>query len=199
MLLITGGVSVSLQSMLPESDCEGFITPEITGMPADYNWYAVCTLPQNEKSVLKHLEMRDIESFLPCYETVRIWKNRQRIKITLPLFPRYLFVRIERRERVKVLQSPGVLQIVGNGRESIPIPYKEIDLLRSGLRQKKMEPYEELVVGEKVRIKCGVMQGIKGLLVRKNNSLRFVLTLELIHQTAAIEVDAEDLEPIVGS
>jgi transcription antitermination factor NusG len=165
---------------------------------AERSWYAVFTLPQNEKSVVKHLDIRDIESFLPTYDTVRVWKNRQRTKLTLPLFPSYLFVRIERRERVRVLQSPGVLHIVGNGRESIPLPGNEIELLRSGLRQKKVEPYRELVAGEKVRIKCGVMEGIEGLLIRRNNRLQFVLTVKLINQNATIEVDAEDLEPIAG-
>jgi transcription elongation factor len=60
-----------------------------------------------------------------------------------------------------------------------------------------MEPYRELVVGKKVRIKSGSMEGVEGVLVRKGNGLRFVLALEMINQFAAIEVDAEDLEPVV--
>ena len=78
----------------------------------DRKWYAVYTVPQHEKSALKQLEIRGIESFLPTYETVRVWKNRQRLKLSLPLFPTYLFVRITSRERTTVLQSPGVLRIV---------------------------------------------------------------------------------------
>ena len=57
-------------------------------------WYAVYTLPNNEKSLLKQLDVRQIESFLPTWESVRTWKNRQRVKIVQPLFPSYLFVRI---------------------------------------------------------------------------------------------------------
>jgi transcription elongation factor len=53
------------------------------------------------------------------------------------------------------------------------------------------------VVGKKVRIKSGSMEGVEGVLVRKGNGLRFVLALEMINQFAAIEVDAEDLEPVV--
>lgn len=158
-------------------------------------WFAVFTLPQNEKSVVRHLDLREVESFLPTYEAVRVWKNRQRIRLTLPLFPTYLFVHIDRRERVKVLQSPGVLQIVGNGREGVPVSDCEIELLRSSVGEQRVEPYRDLVIGQKVRIKSGVMQGVEGTLVRKNSGFRFVLTLGLINQHAAIQVDADALEP----
>ncbi len=168
----------------------------IAGMHIAREWYAVFTLPKHEKSVAKHLDMRNVEAFLPTYVDVRVWKNRQRIEVILPLFPTYLFVRISDRERVNVLQSPGVLQIVGNRREPLPLPASEIEFLRSGLCGKKIEPYRDLVVGQRVCIKSGVMQGVKGTLFRKSNALRFVLTLELINQHAAIEVNAEDLEPI---
>ncbi len=162
------------------------------------NWYAVFTVPQNEKSAVKHLDLREIESFLPTYETVRVWRNRQRMKIILPLFPSYLFVHINSRERAKVLQSPGVLHIVGKGREYVPLPDPEIEFLRSGFWRQRIEPYRELVIGEKVRIKSGVMQGVCGTLLRKGSGVRFVLTLELINQHAAVQVDAEDLEPFVA-
>ena len=172
--------------------------PAIMGAARDRNWYAVYTVPQHEKSALKQLDIREIESFLPTYETVRVWKNRQRMKLILPLFPTYLFVHINSRERVNVLQSPGVLQIVGNSREGVSLPDSEVEFLRSDFCRQRIEPYRDLVIGEKVRIKSGVMQGLQGTLVRKSNSLRFVLTLELINQHAAIQVDAEDLEPVVA-
>jgi len=138
--------------------------------------------------------MREIESFLPTYETVRLWKNRQRMKIVLPLFPSYLFVHITTMERPRVLQSPGVLQIVGNAREPIALPDPEIEVLRSGSCGLRIEPFRELVIGTKVRIKAGVMQGVEGTLVRKGENMRFVITLKLINQHAAIQVNAEDLE-----
>jgi len=87
---------------------------------------------------------------------------------------------------------------VGNRTESVPLPDSEIEFLRSGFCRQRIEPYRELIVGEKVRIKSGVMQGLQGTLVRKSSSMRFVLTLELINQHAAIQVDAEDLESIVA-
>ena len=164
--------------------------------PSFRNWYAVFTIPQNEKSVVKHLDMRAVESFLPTYETTRVWKNRQRMNLVLPLFPSYLFVHISPGERARVLQSPGVLRIVGNGRGPTSLLDRDIEFLRSGLSRQKFEPYSEFVVGEKVQINSGVMRGVRGTLVRKNSEIRFVLTIELINQHAAINVRAEDLEPV---
>jgi|SRR5580692_3092819 len=160
------------------------------------NWFAVFTVPQNEKSVARRLHLRDIEVFLPAYETVRVWKNRQRARLVLPLFPSYLFVRIHTRERRCVLESPGVLRIVGNCREPVPIPDSTIAFLRSDLLAGRIEPHTELVVGQKVRIKSGAMRGLEGHLIRKNNNLRFVLCISLINQYAAVEIRAEDLEPV---
>ena len=163
---------------------------------SERKWYAVFTLPQNEKSAMRQLALREVEAFLPTYETVKLWKNRQRVKTVKPLFPTYLFVCIERRQRVKVLQSPGVVHIVGNKHEDTPIADSEIELLRSSVQGRAVEPYRELVVGKKVRIKRGSMEGIEGILVRKGNGMRFVLSLKLINQCAAIEVGAEDLEQL---
>jgi len=172
--------------------------PEMTQDFTARRWYAVFTVPQNEKAVVRHLDIRDIESFLPTYETVRLWKNRQRVKIRVPLFPTYLFVHISCSDRTRVLQTPGVLQIVGKGRESVPLPDSEIECLRVSSCAHQIEPYRDLVIGEKVRIKNGVMRGVEGTLVRKTSGMRFVLTLELISQHAAIQVNAKDLEPLAA-
>ena len=110
--------------------------------------------------------------------------------------PPIFFVRINHWERVKVLESPGVLHIVGNGRNYIPVADTEVEFLRSGLFGRKVEPYTDLIVGKKVRITAGLMQGVEGILVRKCNSMRFVLTLNLINQHAAVEVDADALQSV---
>jgi transcription antitermination factor NusG len=169
---------------------------QVPAADTERKWYAVFTLSQNEQSAARHLDACQIESFVPTCESIRVWKNRQRVKVVKALFPTYMFVKIGAAEHAKVLRSPGVRRIIGNHKGPIPLPDAEIDFLRSGLCSDKVEPYNDLVVGEKVRIKYGAMQGLEGVLVRKKNSLRFVLTLELINQSAAVEVDAEELEPL---
>lgn len=182
----------SIRSIKPQLSADPFASP------GEHHWYAVFTLPQNEKSAAKQLELREIEAFLPIYESLRVWKNRQRIKLELPLFPSYLFVRMCRSQRSRVLSAPGVLRIVGNHRDPIPVPDATVDFLRSGVFAKSIEPYSELVVGERVRIRSGPMQGLEGVLVRKNNNLRFVLTVDLINRHAAVEISAENLEPVAA-
>lgn len=164
-------------------------------LDTDPKWFAVYTMPQGEQSVKRHLDVRNIESFLPIYESTRVWKNRQRVKVVQPLFPSYLFVRIRHDERSAVLGSPAALRIVGNYRGSLPIPDAEIEFLRSDFCRKKVEPYLDLVIGRKVRIKAGPMQGLEGTLVQKRSGLRFVLTIAMINQNAAVEVQADELEP----
>jgi len=165
---------------------------------SERQWFALFTVPQNERSVVRHLELREIESFLPTFETTHVWKNRQRVKVVKPLFPTYVFARLHGTDRSRVLGLSGVLRIVGNARGPIAVPRSEIDFLRSDFCRQRVEPYHELVVGQKVRIKSGSMQGVQGVLVRKKSSLRFVLTLALINQNAAVEVGAEDLEPVLA-
>lgn len=174
--------------------CSSFPRETTVDHAPERHWYAVFTVPQNEKSASKHLHLREIESFLPTYEAVRVWKNRQHVHLVLPLFPSYLFVRIGSRERSRVLESPGVLRIVGDSKGPVPIPDETVEFLRSDLCTRKIEPYRELAIGQKVRIRSGAMRGLEGVLIRKNNHLRFVLTIDLINQHAAVEIAAENLE-----
>lgn len=158
-------------------------------------WFAVYTTPRHEKHVSEILAECQIETFLPLYRTRRHWKKSRPVVLELPLFPTYVFARIERRVRGAILGTPGVLSIVGSPREAWPLPDLEIEALRSGLLEREIEPHPYLTVGEKVRIKTGVMAGIEGILVRKKNDFRVVLSLNMIMRSVAVEVNAEEVEP----
>jgi transcription antitermination factor NusG len=155
-------------------------------------WFAAYTTPRHEKHVGEVLAERNIESFLPLYRAVRQWKKSSPVTLDLPLFPCYLFVRINRAARGAVLSLPGVLSIVGSPKEPWPLPQLEVEALRLGARLGRAEPHPYL--GERVRIKSGLMTGVQGILVRKKNEFRFVLTLEAIMRSVAVEVDASELE-----
>jgi len=186
----------TFDSQMSESPVESHRSETIERKKAhrERQWFAVFTVPQNEKSVVRHLDMRQVESFLPTCESMHVWKNRQRVKVVKPLFPTYVFARIHAAERGSILGSPGVLRIIGNRQGPSAIPDAEIEFLRSDFCRQRVEPYPEMAVGEKVRIKSGPMRGVEGVLVRRKSGLRFVLTLSLINQNAAIEVSASDLE-----
>jgi transcription antitermination factor NusG len=160
------------------------------------NWFAAYTNSHHEKRVAWQFGERQIKSFLPLYGARRRWRNRCEMNLELPLFPNYVFVRIDPRERVRVLEVPGVLSLVGFGRKLASLPDFEIEALRGGLGQRKIEPHPYLVIGERVRIKTGSLMGMEGVLVRKKNNFRVVLALDVIMQCVAVEVDADDLEPV---
>jgi len=159
-------------------------------------WYAVVTAPRHEKKASAHLEGLGIDAFLPTYSSVRTWKNRQRQTIIAPLFPTYLFARITLSERIKVLSSPGVRTIVSNGREPLPVEACEVEALRRTVENLNVEPYHGLLIGQRVRINRGPLAGVEGHLIRHNNAVRVVLTVELIRQHAAVEVDISNLTPV---
>lgn len=162
------------------------------------SWYAIYTLARNERSVARYLDQFQIETFVPTFESERRWKNRQTVRIAEVLFPTYVFARLHRGEYGVVLRAPGARQIVGNPKGPVALPGAEIEFLRSEAWREKIEPYRELAVGQRVRIRNGFLEGLEGVLVRKKNGLRFVITLELIQQNAAVEVSAADLEPVVA-
>jgi transcription antitermination factor NusG len=166
--------------------------------PSSQAWYAVYTSSRHEKRVHEHFGSRQIEAFLPLYRVLHRWRNGCVVNVELPLFPNYLFVRMARQERVRILEVPGVITVVSQGREPVPLPEFEINSLRLNLQSHKFEPHPYLAVGERVRVRSGPLAGLQGVLSRKGNGLRFVLTLDLIKQSVAVEIAANDLEPALS-
>ena len=175
-------------------------SPENAGVPQLVpQWFAAYTTTRHEKAVADHFAMRDIEAFLPLYKTQRLWKNGCKMNLELPLFPSYVFVRVPVRERVRVLEVPGVLSLVSTAGKPVPLPESDIQTLRSSLPFIKCEPHPYLKVGERVRIKSGSLEGMEGILLRKKGLLRVVLSLDLIMKSVAVEVDADNVEAVVSS
>jgi transcription antitermination factor NusG len=161
------------------------------------NWFAVFTTPRHEKQVEEYFRILEIESFLPLTRASRRWKDGSKGIVELPLFPSYTFVRIGCGERIPVLSVPGVLSIVGGGRKSMSISDSYIHFLRKGLQEGKIEPHAYLESGTKVRIRSGAMAGMEGILLRKKNDFRVVLTLEMIMKSVKVEVELDNIE-LVG-
>jgi transcription antitermination factor NusG len=157
-------------------------------------WYAAYTRSRHEKRVAEQLEQRGVEHFLPLYEATHRWKDR-RVCLPLPLFPGYIFLRLQLENRLRVLQIPSVVHLVGSNGNPIAIEAKEIHSLRDGLRSAvHAEPHPYLTVGRRVRVKRGPLQGAFGVLVRKKNKLRFVISIDLIMRSVSVEIDIADLE-----
>jgi transcription antitermination factor NusG len=166
-------------------------------MPAEYverRWYVAYTNPRHEKRVAGQMDRNCIECFLPVYRSVRRWKDRRK-QLELPLFPGYVFVHVALRDRLQVLQLPGVVQFVSFHGKPAPIPILEIESLRNGLAQKvRAEPHPYLRVGRQVRVHSGPMAGLEGVLVRRKDKFRVVLSIHLIQRSIAVEVDEAEIE-----
>jgi transcription antitermination factor NusG len=162
----------------------------------ELRWYAAYTRANHEKRVREQLGLRSVESYLPVYEAMRRWKDR-RTRLQLPLFPGYVFVHIALAERLRVLEVPSVVRLVGFNAHPVPLPDAEIERLKTGLAGGvRVEPHPFLTVGRRMRIKAGPLEGLEGILVRRKGRLRLVLSIELIRRSMVVDVDAEDVQPL---
>lgn len=165
---------------------------------ASAHWYAIYTCAHHEKQVAAQLDVRAVEHFLPLYTSVRRWKDRG-MTLDLPLFPGYVFIRLALPEKLRVLEIPSVVRLVGFNGQAAALPDEEMEILRSGLGQSlRAEPHPFLTVGRRVRITGGPFVGLEGVLKRKKSGLRVVVTLELIQRSVAVDVDAADVQALVG-
>lgn len=159
-------------------------------------WYAVSTRHQHERSAARILEYKQFEVFLPLYKALRRWQDRIK-ELSVPLFPGYLFVREEPERMLPVLTTPGVCSIVSYGGRPAAVPFSEIEdvrrIVQSALR---VEPHPFLKGGDWVRVKYGPIAGVEGILLRKKNIARLVLSVEMLGKSAAVEVDATHVERI---
>jgi transcription antitermination factor NusG len=159
------------------------------------DWWAVYTRHQHEKTVAEMLSAKDFEVFLPLYESIRRWKDRSK-KLTLPLFPCYVFVRGGLNRRLQVVTTPGVHMILFHGEDVAMIPGVEVETIRKAVEGPfRVEPHPFLKCGERVRVIRGSLQGVEGVLVRKKNLYRLVLSVDMMAKSVALEIDATDVEP----
>ena len=153
-------------------------------------WFALNTRFRYEDFAANHLRGKGYEVFLPVYKCRRRWSDRVK-QLELPLFPGYLFCRFDVMNRLPILTTPGMIQIVGFGKTPVPVDEAEILALQtaigSGLDR---EPWPFLQVGQKVKIECGALRGVEGILLNIKGGHRLVLSVSLLQRSVAVEVDS---------
>ena len=177
-----------------------FVDASSTDLPestvGSERWFAVYTCANHEKRVEEQFDVRRVNHFLPLYGSIRRWKDR-RVRLEMPLFPGYIFVRFRLDERLRILEVPGVVRIIGFNGQPYPLPDHEVENLRLGMSHGlAIEPHPYLKAGCRVRIIHGPLQGAEGILVRRKNVHRVVLSLDLISRSAAVEVETANIERI---
>ena len=159
-------------------------------------WYAGYTAARHEKRVAEHFQQRGVEHFLPLYETIHRWNNG-RHRVQLPLFPSYIFVRIALQDKLRVLEVPGFVRLVGFNSVPCALPEGDIEKMKDAFSRGALaEPYPYLSVGTRVEVRNGPLQGMTGILLRRQNKYRVVISVDLIMRSMIVEVEASDVVPI---
>ncbi len=164
--------------------------PDAEGTP---RWYAVRTRSRHEKLVRDRLVALGIEHLLPTVHRLRQWKDRKK-EVEVPLFSGYCFARFGWPDRLAVQTVSGVVGIIGGGQRPEPIPDAEIDALKSLMASEL--PYDAhpyLREGMMVEVRRGPLEGVRGILLRKAKRHRLVISIHLIQQAAAVEIDASNV------
>jgi transcription antitermination factor NusG len=164
--------------------------------PAAYPWFALQVRIRYEAEVALHLESKGYKPFLPVCKTRRRWSDRVKL-LDVPLFPGYVFCRFNPHDRLPILKTPGVRQIVGNQHTPLPVDDSEIraihTLILSGAPN---QPHPFLTVGNRVRIESGALSGLEGILVDLKGRQRLVLSVTLLCRSVAVEIDSADVVPL---
>lgn len=161
-------------------------------------WYAIYARHQHEKTVAQILTSKGFEVLLPLYQSVRRWKDRTKT-LSLPLFPCYVFLKGGLERRLDILTTPGIYALVSSAGKPSPIPSFEVEAIRLAIESgASLEPHPFLKCGDLVRVKCGPLAGVQGILVRKKNLYRLILSVEMLGQAAALEVHSLLVERLNG-
>ena len=162
-------------------------------------WHVLYTRHQHEKPIARILSSKGHEVFLPLYAAAHRWQDRTK-QLNLPLFPCYVFIRGGMNFQRQVLSTPGVFTIVGWAGHPARIPDAQIEGIRRMVESSvRVEPHPYLACGDRVRVRCGTLQGLEGILVRKKNLSRLIISLEMLGRSAAVEIDVACLERLAAT
>jgi transcription antitermination factor NusG len=159
-------------------------------LPNPFPWFALQVRTRNEAGVAEQLSGRGYERFLPLYKVRKRWSDR--IKETnAPLFPGYLFCRFDPQDRLPILKTPGVMQIVGFKKGPVAVDESEIQALQTIIAAgAPHQPWPYLAAGDRVRIESGPLLGLEGILTEVRRSHRLVLSVTLLQRSVAVEIDS---------
>jgi len=161
----------------------------------DEHWYALYTRHQHERSIAAHLESRGFSTLCPTYMEIRQWRDRKK-EITLPVFPCYVFIQGGIERQISLLSTPGVHSIVCTGKTPAPIDGDEIAAIRRAMDHSiALEPAPFVREGELVRVICGPLRGVEGVVQRCKDAIRLIISVEILGRSASVEIQSHEIEP----
>ena len=162
----------------------------------EFAWHALYTRHKHEKAIALALSIKGFKVFLPLYSATHRWKDRNK-PLLLPLFPCYVFLRGGLERQLCIMTTPGIHMLIMSGSRPAAIPDEEICAVRQLVEKAKwVEPHPFLGSGDRVRVRSGPLMGVEGVLVRKKNLFRLVVSVEILGKSAATEVDASAVQRV---
>ena len=156
-------------------------------------WFALTTRPNHEHAATRGLSNQGLETYLPLYRARKRWSDRVRESEAV-LFPGYVFCRFGLREKLRVLQAPGVRSIVGSGKEPVPVEEDEISAVRAVLSSDRaISPWPYVHIGQSVIIEHGPLAPLRGVILRTKGAWRVVVSVEALGSSISVEVDGDML------
>jgi len=187
-----GSLSMDLNSVHSEQGRQAI------GSGSHFPWFAIRVKSNYEKPVSAMLRGKGFEEFLPTYRARRQWSDRIKV-LDLPLFPGYLFCRIDLSKRLPLLTTPGFLYLVGKGMTPEPVDDAEVmaiqSVVRSGL---PALPCPSVVVGQRVRLERGPLRGIEGVVAKIADQHRIYVNATLLQRSVSVQVDFDWVSTMDG-
>jgi transcription termination/antitermination protein NusG len=153
-------------------------------------WYALSVKHHHEKAVAAALRGKGFVEFLPLYE--RRYRSAGRLRTTqLPLFPTYLFCRLDPTHRLPVMTIPGVWGIVGRGNTPEAVSNEEVEAIQAVTQcGRHFCPWEERIsAGDAVMIEHGPLKGVRGVVVTADDGWRLVVSVTLLQRAVSVDID----------
>jgi transcription antitermination factor NusG len=157
------------------------------------HWYVAYTMPKHEKAIAERLKTDEIPCYVPLYSEARTWRQRK-VKIDLPLFPCYVFVKMSLKTKARLLSAPGVVRLLSASGSAVIFPDEEMDVLQSSLKKWRARPYPFHSSGKRVRLKSGPFAGLQGTIIRRDGMRKLVVTLDLINSSMLLDVDISEAQ-----
>lgn len=166
--------------------------PEYPDRAVDVRWYALSTRSRHEKLVRDRLAAIGVEPFLPMTRKLSQWSDRK-VWTETPLFAGYCFARFSLVRTHPVVQTPGIVRIVGSVMPE-PIPDEEMAAIKTLVdSQRPTESQDYLTEGALVEVVRGPLAGLRGQLIRRSGQDCIVIRIHLIQQAVTVHIDSSEV------
>jgi transcription termination/antitermination protein NusG len=171
-------------SMCEEARVDGFESAQ---------WFALVVKPRFDKAVAQALESKGYETLVPVYKKFHQYGKRSK-HFELPLFPGYVCCRFDVEARLPIVTTPGVIRVLGIGNLPMPLSDTEIHSMQTAIKsQLPVQPFPFLNTGQRVRLNCGALAGVEGIVLGTKGGLRLVLSITMLQRSVVLEIGRDQV------